>query len=135
MDVEERLKRNNLHKLLILAIKYTPLVIALCYILNTILAWMGVYFDPLSNIAGMSLITWLFTYIATIVFKFCAYHRMFLWYILADDMLNIIDYYFELPITSNQIIMLHNSIIGLLLFALLVIYVKSNKGEASSDNK
>jgi hypothetical protein len=135
MDVEERLKRNNLHKLLILAIKYTPLVIALCYMLNTIFAWMGFYFEPLSNIAGMSLITWIFTYLATIVFKFCIYHRIFLWYILVDDMLNIIDYYCVLPITDSQVLRLHNSIIGLLLFTLLIIYVKSNKRKASSDNK
>jgi hypothetical protein len=135
MDVEERLRNKSLHKLLILAIKYTPLVIALCYMLNTLFAWMGFYFEPLSNIAGMSLITWVFTYLATIAFKFCVYHRMFLWYILADDMLNIIDYYWSLPITDSQILRLHNGLIGLLLFALLIVYVKSNKGEAPSDNK
>jgi hypothetical protein len=134
MDVAEKLRRNNLHKLLILVIKYTPIVIAMCYMLNTIFAWMGFYFEPLSNIAGMSLITWVFTYIATVVFKFCIYHRMFLWYILADDMLNIVDYYWTLPITDSQVIRLHNSIIGLLLFALLIVYVKTHKRKTSSGN-
>jgi hypothetical protein len=133
MAVEEKLKSKSLYKLLILAIKYTPLVIAFCYMTSSILASFGIYFEPLSNIAGMSLITWCCVYIATIVFKFCLYHRMFLWYILIDDIINIVDYYWHLSLTDNQLIMLHNSIIGLLLFTLLIAYVKSNKRETASN--
>ena len=44
-----------------------------------------------NNIAGMSLLTWIFMYIATIVFKFCSYHRIFLYYILIVDTINIVD--------------------------------------------
>jgi hypothetical protein len=130
MVVEERLKSKSLYKILVVAIKYTPLCIALCYILNTVLACFNIYFDPLSNIAGMSLITWLFTYIATIVFQFCIYHRMFLWYIFADDVLNIIDYYWKLPLSTSHVLMLHNSIIGLL----LLVYVKNHKRKVASNN-
>lgn len=123
------------YKLFIVVLKYIPLLIALCYVLNTVTAVFGIYIEPLSNIAGMSLFTWIFLYIATYVFKFCIYHRMFLWYILIDDLLNIIDYYYELPIETSNLLMIHNSIIGIFLFIILYIYVKDHKKSTGKNIK
>lgn len=122
------------YKLFIVVLKYIPLLIALCYVLNTVTAVFGIYIEPLSNIAGMSLLTWIFLYIATYVFKFCIYHRMFLWYILIDDLLNIIDYYYELPIETSNLLMIHNSIIGIFLFIILYLYVKNHKKSISKNH-
>lgn len=122
------------YKLFIVVLKYIPLLIALCYVLNTVTAVFGIYIEPLSNIAGMSLLTWIFLYIATYVFKFCIYHRMFLWYILIDDLLNIIDYYYELPIETSNLLMIHNSIIGIFLFIILYLYVKNHKKSTSKNH-
>lgn len=123
MDVEEKLKRNNtLYKVLLIIIKYIPMVIALCYMINTIF-----YIEPLSNIAGVSLLTWIFLYLSSIVFRFCVYHRMFLWYILIDDILNIIDYYWQLPISTDNILRIHNILIGTTLFIILILYVRNHK--------
>lgn len=136
MGVEENSRINKLYyKLFIVILKYIPMVIALCYVLNTVTAMLGIYIEPLSNIAGMSLLTWIFLYIATYVFRFCMYHRMFLWYILVDDLLNIADYYYELPIETGNLLMLHNSIIGVFLFIILYLYVKSHKKPTDKDNK
>lgn len=122
------------YKLFIVVLKYIPLLIALCYVLNTVTAVFGIYIEPLSNIAGMSLLTWIFLYIVTYVFKFCIYHRMFLWYILIDDLLNIIDYYYELPIETSNLLMIHNSIIGIFLFIILYLYVKNHKKSISKNH-
>lgn len=136
MGVEENSKINKLYyKLFIVILKYIPMVIALCYVLNTVTAMLGVYIEPLSNIAGMSLLTWIFLYIATYVFRFCMYHRMFLWYILVDDLLNIADYYYELPIETGNLLMIHNSIIGVFLFIILYLYVKSHKRPIGKDSR
>ena len=130
MVVVERLRRSSFHKLLLLVLKYIPMVIALCYILNTIL-----YIEPLSNIAGVSLLTWIFLYLASIAFEFCSYHRMFLWYILMDDILNITDYYWNIPISTDNLIRVHNILAGITLFVVLVLYVKSNKIIIRKNNK
>ena len=130
MVVVEKSRRSNLHKLLLLVLKYIPMVIALCYMLNTMF-----YIEPLSNIAGVSLLTWVFLYLASVVFKFCSYHRMFLWYILIDALFNIIDYYWSIPISTDNILMLHNIWIGITLFIILVLYVKSNKIIIRKNNK
>lgn len=136
MGVEGSLRINKLYyKLFIVILKYIPVIIALCYILNTVTAVFGIYIEPLSNIAGMSLLTWIFLYIATYVFRFCMYHRMFLWYILADDLLNIADYYYELPLETGNLLRIHNSIIGIFLFIILYLYVKSHKKPAGEDSK
>lgn len=119
---------SNLYKVLLLILKYIPMVIAFCYMLNTIF-----YIEPLSNIAGVSLLTWIFLYIASIVFKFCVYHRMFLWYILIDDLLNIVDYYWQIPLSTDNILRIHNVLIGVTLFIVLVLYVRNHKNIITKD--
>ena len=130
MVVVEKLRRSNLHKLLLLVLKYIPIVIALCYMLNTMF-----YIEPLSNIAGVSLLTWVFLYLASVVFEFCSYHRMYLWYILIDDILNIVDYYWNIPISTDNLIRIHNLLVGITLFIVLILYVKSNKVIIRKSNK
>ena len=76
------------------------MIISLFYLINTITAFIGIDIPILSTISGMSLLTWIFMYIATIVFNFCSYHRIFLYYILIVDIINIIDYYINIPISD-----------------------------------
>ena len=130
MVVVEKSRRSNLQKLLLLVLKYIPIVIALCYMLNTMF-----YIEPLSNIAGVSLLTWVFLYLASVVFEFYSYHRMFLWYILIDDILNIVDYYWNIPISTDNLIRIHNILVGITLFIVLILYVKDNKITVRKNNK
>lgn len=126
--VEKSKESNNLYKALLLILKYIPMVIALCYMLNTIF-----YIEPLSNIAGVSLLAWIFLYIASVVFRFCVYHRMFLWYILIDDLLNIVDYYWQIPLSTDNILRIHNVLIGVTLFIVLILYVRNHKSIITKD--
>lgn len=134
MAVAEK-SRESKYKLLILVLKFIPMLTALCYMTSTIFNYFDYNIEPLSNIGGMSLLTWVFIYLASVVFKFCSYHRMFLWYILIDDLFNIIDYYWSIPISTDNILMLHNIWIGITLFIILVLYIKSNKIIIRKNNK
>ena len=134
MVVVEKSKRSE-YKLLIIVLKFIPILTALCYMSSTIFNYFGYNIEPLSNFGGMSLLTWLFIYLASIVFNFCAYHRMFLWYIFIDDLFNIIDYYITIPISTDSILMLHNILIGITLFTVLILYVKDNKVIIRKSNK
>ena len=127
--------RRNEYKLLIIVLKFIPILTALCYMSSTIFNYFGYNIEPLSNIGGMSLLTWLFIYLASIVFNFCSYHRVFLWYIFIDDIFNIIDYYITIPISTDNILMLHNILIGITLFTVLILYVKNNKVIIRKNNK
>ena len=134
MVVVEKSRRSE-YKLLIIALKFIPMLTALCYMSSTIFNYFGYNIEPLSNIGGMSLLTWLFIYLASIVFNFCSYHRVFLWYIFIDDIFNIIDYYITIPISTDNILMLHNILIGITLFTVLILYVKDNKSIIRKSNK
>ena len=85
------------------------------------------YIEPLSNIAGVSILTWIFLYVSSVVFEFCSYHRVFLWYILIDDLFNIIDYYWKIPLGADIIFRFHNSLIGITLLITMIMYVRDNK--------
>lgn len=124
MDVEARCLRSKQYKILLILLKYIPILISLIYVLNTFAAYVGIDIPAANNIAGMSLLTWIFMYIATIVFNFCSYHRIFLYYILIVDIINIIDYYISIPISDFQLIMLHTIVTGISLFIILFLYIK-----------
>ena len=134
MVVVEKSRRSE-YKLLIIVLKFIPILTALCYMSSTIFNYFDYNIEPLSNIGGMSLLTWLFIYLASIVFNFCSYHRVFLWYIFIDDIFNIIDYYITIPISTDNILMLHNIFIGITLFTVLILYVKDNKVIIRKNNK
>jgi hypothetical protein len=134
--MEGALKSKYLYKILLLLLKYIPILISLVYIINTITAIFGIDLPVLSAIAGMSLLPWVFIYVATWVFRFCIYHRMFLYYILATDLTNIIDYYIHIPVDYYGILMVHGIITGISLFLILYFYVKKcNKTTAYKYNR
>ena len=132
--MEEKSKENR-YKLFIVVIKFIPILTALCYMSSTIFNYLGYNIEPLSNFGGMSLLTWIFIYLASLVFKFCSYHRIFLWYILVDDLFNIIDYYWNIPISTDNILMMHNIWIGITLFIVLIFYVKNHKNIIRKNNR
>lgn len=126
MTKEDQLRKSS-HKILLLILKFIPMITALGYALNVLLAYFGIDAAILSHLCGMSLLPWLFILIATFVFRFCIYHRMFLYYILLNDLLNILDYYIGIPISTSNMIMVHMIVVCIFLFLILCIYVKHRK--------
>lgn len=126
MAKEERYVKSKLgYKLLILAIKYIPLIITLFYILNQLLYWFNIDTPVISNIAGVSLLTWIVLFLSAIVFKFCIYHRLFLYYILISDLITIYDFYIGIPLNTRTILEIQSVLIGILIFSILFTYLKT----------
>lgn len=127
MAVEERLRSKYLYKILLITLKYIPLIITGFYVLNTTLNILEIDAPVISNLAGVSLLTWIFLLLSNIVFKFCIYHRVFLYYILIVDLFNIIDYYVGIPLYQYEYIAIHSVLLGITLFLSIYFHVKSNK--------
>lgn len=125
--VKEDALNKYLYKILIVSLKIIPMVLAICYTLNTVFAYFDIDTPVLSTLAGVSVFTWIFLYLSSIVFRFCSYHRMFLYYIAIIDILNTIDYYFNIPLDTFYILMLHTIIACISLFIILYLYVKYHK--------
>ena len=124
-----------LYKLFITGIKYIPVIITILYILNTALAFIGIDIPFISIIGGMSILTWLFLYIASFVFKYCKYHRLMLYYIALNDITNLIDYYINIPISTFNLMMFHSILLGIFILLILIRYVKYNKKTFSQNNR
>lgn len=128
MGVEENSLRNkSLYKIELYLLKVMPMLLAAIYLINTVLSYYDIILPVLSYIGGLSLIPLVFMYISSYVFRFCSYHRMFLHYIVINDLINLVDYYYTLPILDWQLLVLHMSIAGISLFIILYLYVKSHR--------
>lgn len=117
--------RKSKYKALIILLKVIPMLIAICYIVNTFLWIFGINAELFSYVGSVSILTLAFLYLASYVFEFCEYHRMFLHYVLTDNIVSCIDYYFEIGI--HYIIYL--IIIGLFLFLILYLHQKETKND------
>jgi hypothetical protein len=126
MVVEENLK-SKLYKVELGLLKVIPMFTALCYALNSILSCFYIDIYIFSYIAGLSFLPLIFLYISSYVFRFCSYHRMFLHYIVANEIINIIDDYIGIPVSDKVFLTIHLFLICFTLFIILYLYVKSHK--------
>lgn len=126
MDAVERLKSKHLYKIELYLIKIIPMVISLLYLLDTILSYFYIDAPIISYLAGTSVLELLFLYLSSIVFRFCAYHRMFIHYITFNWITNIYDYYIGIPISSKGLFMMYLIITCIFMF-LILYFVKIRK--------
>lgn len=127
MGVEGNSLRNrDLYKIELYLLKVMPMLLATIYLVNTVLSYYDIVVLALSYIGGLSFIPLVFMYISSYVFRFCSYHRMFLHYIVINDLINLIDYHYTLPISDWELLILHMSIAGVSLFIILYLYVKGH---------
>ena len=132
MAAEENLRSKALYKIELYLIKIIPMLIAGIYLTNTVLSYFYIDLPILSLIGGMSLLPLLFLYISSYVFRFCKYHRMFLHYIVANDMLNYADYYGKVPCSNRTYFLIHIIIAGLALY--IILYMKFKDGPHKETN-
>lgn len=115
----------KLYKSLILSVKVIPMIIAAINFINIILSYFGIEFLILNYLAGISIFTLVYLYLASYALKFCEYHRIFLHYILITNIINSIDYYYGIPINNKEFIMLH--ILLVIVFMFIILFLKQKK--------
>lgn len=120
------LRSKDLYKMELYLLKVMPMLLAVIYLVNTVLSYYDIIIPVLSYIGGLSFIPLVFMYVSSYVFRFCSYHRMFLHYIVVNDSINLIDYYYTLPISDWELLILHMSVASIILFIILYMYVKGH---------
>lgn len=113
-----------LYKIEMGLLKVIPMVIAFLYLLNTVLSYFYIEAPVLSLIGGLSILPMVFLYVSSFAFHFCSYHRMFIYYVAVCDVISYLDYYYELPISNRDYLLLHITIAGLFLFIILYLKLK-----------
>ena len=129
MDVEVGLRNKVLYKVLLVTLRVIPMLLAFCAVCNNILCFFSIDVTIFSFIGGVSVLPLLFLYLASYVFRFCEYHRMFLHYILISDLLNIFDMFIGVPVSVRGLFGIHCLLVGGMLFGVLYLYRKERCGK------
>ena len=127
INVEERLRSRIKYKLFLGFLKIIPMLMAGLFLLNTVLSYFGIDYSIISYLTGVGLIPWLFILAASYTLRFCAYHRMFLWYILVNNIVCLIDDNYDIPVSDRGYLVLHFIIAGIFLFLVLYFYQRCRK--------
>lgn len=126
MVVEANLNK-ALYKIQLYLLKVIPIVMAFICLLNSTLSYFDIDLPILSYIVGNSLLTIIYFYVTSYVFRFCSYHRMFMHYTTITWIINIIDLYIGIPIGDLPYLLLQLIVAGICLFIILYLYVKSSE--------
>lgn len=135
MTVEEKLKSKALYKVQLYLLKVIPMVMAFICLINVTLSYFGIDIPVLSYIASNSILTIVFFYISSYVFRFCEYHRMFIHYNTLMWILNIYDMYIGVPVNDREMLSIYLLITGIALFIILYLYVKNHKKPTNKNNR
>lgn len=116
-----------LYKAEIGILKILPFVLAIFYIADVVLPYYCYDSWIINYIADLGIIPLVFICLTSFIFKFCIYHRLPLYYIIANDTINIIDRGIGIPISSKAFVLLHLFIALITLITIIYTYVKYNK--------
>ena len=126
-SVEVNLSNKTLYRFFLRFLKVIPMVMAGLFLLNTILSYFDIDYSIISYLTGIGLIPWLFIMLSSYTLRFCEYHRMFLWYLLVNNVVCWIDENYGLPVSDRGYLILHFIIAGLFLFLVLYCHQKCRR--------
>ena len=82
------ISNKTLYRLEIYSTKLLPIIIAILYIINVTLSYLGHDIEALSIIGGMSLLPLSKLYLDSITYKLCTHHRIFIYYIFLHNLIS-----------------------------------------------
>lgn len=109
---------------MIIFLKVIPMLLAGLAFANTILSCLDIETEWMHYVGGTSILTLAFLYMASYVFKFCEYHRMFLHYIVICNAINLIDYHYGLPVGDEEFVTLHLLLMFISMVIVLILFLK-----------
>ena len=124
-----------MYKLELVCVKYTPIIISFFTIISILLSFIGMDISLYGNILGASLLSTISMYISSYVYRFCAYHRMFIHYLVIVHLIDICDRLFIIPVSDYNLLVLYLSITGICLFIILYLYLKYGDRRVNESNK
>ena len=121
------------YKITLEVLKVIPMLIAFCDLLHTIFSLMGYEVPLLSIIGGVSFLTLAFLYLVSYVFRYCVYHRMFLHYVLVNNIFSTIEFSIGIPVSYLGLCCMYFGIAGIFLFLILFYYRREKCCKLSKD--
>ena len=127
MNNENNLKSKVLYKITLYVLKVLPMIMAFSYLIMFVLANTVESFVIIPHIMGTVIAPLAFVYLTSYVFRFCAFHRLFIHYYAFVELLNVTDYYVKIPISDAAITFIHDSVTIIFLILAVVMYIYKYK--------
>lgn len=108
-------------------LKVIPMLLATCDALNTLTCLLGYDLVIFSFVGGVSFLTLAFLYLVSYVFRFCIYHRMFLHYILVNNIISTLEFTVGLPVSFLGLCCIFSINFCVFLFLILYFHQKERK--------
>ena len=112
------------YRVVTIIVKYFPILIALLYLLESILSCFGVECLLLVMLGNMTLLPIILILSMSFLLQFCTWHRLPIYYVMVVNTINIIDYYFKIPLNSAIMLAIY---LSLALFATIIGIYLHNK--------
>lgn len=122
----EELSRTQYRITLILC-KYIPWIIAFIYFVCSIFSCFGIGFRWIGFLSSLSVLPAICLISFSVLFRFCIWHRLPIYYIFTQNIINAIDFYIGIPVTNIQMCWIYLIITGI--FVLLGAYLKNRYNE------
>lgn len=117
----------ELYKIDLFLLKLLPMIMAFSYMIAQYAALLNIgsgiilVLQIVTHYLGLLMAPMMFMLISSKVFQFCNYHRMFIYYILVIQLMNITNWYFKIPISNLAYNVTQDVItVGFLLTALIM---------------
>lgn len=130
---ETTLKSKTLYKSTLVLLKVLPMIMAFSYLTMFVLANTIDNLVIVPHIIGTVIAPLAFLYLTSYVFKFCAFHRLFIHYYTFVELLNVTDYYIRIPISDKAITTLHDSVTIVFLILAVVTYIIKYKKDKCAE--
>lgn len=127
------LKTKELYKVDLFLLKLLPMIMAFSYIVAQYTAYFNIGSGPIfilqvvTHYLGLLLAPMMFMLISSKVFQFCNYHRMFIYYILVIQLMNITNWYAKIPISNFAYNITQDIITAGFLLTALIMYLKKRR--------
>lgn len=114
-------------RIFLIVIKWIPFIMSLLIVFNLIFDLIGIPTIIFSILGDSSLITILFILLASFLFQFCIYHRLFIYYILLYDIISWLDYIFIFDLNSKLFISISIIMFVIICIIALYLHIKDNE--------
>lgn len=136
--MEDERKSKGVNKYLIkvelFLLKIFPIIISICYFSSSILSYMGVNTMPFMYVSGLSLLPIIFMYISSHAFNFCAFHRVFIHYIVVNNIIKMFHHFRWFGVTDSFLFRIHIIVAILTVIIGIIVYVKDHKRTSPEDS-
>jgi hypothetical protein len=126
---EERKVNKEWYKVTLGLLKIIPMLLAICDALNTLFCLLGYDVIIFSFVGGVSFLTLAFLYLVSYVFRYCVYHRMFLHYVLVNNIISTIEFTVGLPVDFLGLCCIFS--INFCVFLFLILYFRKKERRCS----